>query len=154
MQKRVVLRSYSAIVLAALALVSLSGCQAVTSGGFTRVSAQADVDGWTHEAEIALKSPTAGVRASGYETCRTDRGFFTTSWEWRTITNLSVPAARQSAAISTLTAAFTATGWTRSNPAGLVTLTGPTGERRRGLIRLENGGASTLIISVISPCYS
>jgi hypothetical protein len=155
MQKRAVVRwNAVAVLLVALALASLSGCSAVTSGGFTSADARTAVAAWTHEAETTLGSPTASVRASGYETCRTDHGFFTTSWEWRTITNLSVPAASQTSAISTVSTAFTASGWVRSNPRGLVTLTGPTNERRRGLVHIETGGASTLVIWVISPCYS
>jgi hypothetical protein len=141
-------------VLVALALAGLSGCQAEGSGGFTRAGAQTDVDRWTRQAEAALGSPTASIRASGFETCRTDHSYFTTSFEWRTITNLSVPAAQQSAAISTVSAVFAANGWVRSTPGGLVTLTGPTTQRRRGLIRLETGGASTLVIAVLSACYS
>jgi len=149
MRKRVV----GGVILSALALGGLSGCQAVAPGGFTRATAQADVAGWTHDAQKALGSPAASIRANDFETCRTDHSYFSTSFEWRTITNLSVPAARQAAAIRTLASAFVASGWVRSNPDGLVTLTGPTDARRRGLIRVEYGGASTLVLSVLSPCY-
>ena len=143
-----------AIVTAVLAFVSLAGCQAVKPGTFTRADAQADVAVWTHDAETAVGSPSTDTRSDGYETCRTDHGYFTTSSQWRTITYLTVPQKRQTAAISTLSAAFVALKWKSVTSAGLVTLSGPKGASHAGLIRVERGDESTLVISVVSPCYS
>jgi hypothetical protein len=147
-------RGTVAVVLAALALLGLAGCQAVKPGTFTRADAQADVSAWTQDAQTAVGSPSADTRSDGYETCRTDHGFFTTTSQWRTITYLTVPKKRQAAAISTLSAAFVARNWTSTTSGGSVSLSGPKGASRTGLIRVERGGGSTLVISVVSPCYA
>jgi hypothetical protein len=150
MQKRVP----AAILTAALTVVSVAGCQSITPGTLTRTQAQTDVAAWTRDAETALGSPTSAVRFDGYETCRSDHGYFTTSSEWRTVTSLGVPRPRQSAAISTLSAAFVGRTWSTATSSTLVRLSGPKGARHLGLIEIERGGAATLVITVISPCYS
>jgi hypothetical protein len=139
---------------AVLTIVSLAGCQATTPGSFTRTDAQADVATWTHDAETALGSSTTRVRFNAYETCRTDHAYFTTSFQWRTETSVSVPGARQSAVTSALAASFAKRGWSSSKSAGAVTLIGPKGARHSGQIRIEPDGPTLLVISVISPCYT
>jgi hypothetical protein len=150
MQKRLVV----AVVIAALTIVSLAGCQATTPGSFTRSDARANVATWTGDAESVLGSPKATIGFDGYEACRTDHAYFPTTSEWRTATSLSMPRARQSAAISTVLASFTGHGWTGSKTAGAVTLVGPKGARHQGRIRVEPDGPASLVITVISPCYT
>ena len=149
MHKRVAL----AALTAALTVAGLAGCQAAGPGSFTRADAQADVVTWTHDAETALGSPTARVSFDGYEVCRTDRGYFTTTSQWRTETTLGVARARQSAAISRVSGAFVKRGWSSSKSTAPVTLVGPKGARHTGQIRIESYGSTAILISAVSPCY-
>ena len=143
-----------AVLTGALMVAGLTGCQAITPASFTRTDAQADVVAWTHEAETALGSPTARVRFSAYETCRTDHAYFTTTSQWQTETSLGVPRARQSDAVSALSASLARRGWKSSKSTGTVTLVGPKGAHHTGQIRIEPDGPTALLISVVSPCYS
>jgi hypothetical protein len=145
-------RAIPIVATAGLVLALLTGCQA-KPGTFVRADAQADVAGWTRSAEKAADSPTASTIANGYETCRTDTGYFTTSFQWRTITNLRIAASQQGAATAAISAAFAADGWAAKTSAGVVTLTGPKSATRRGVVRIETAGGSELAVSVISPCY-
>jgi predicted small lipoprotein YifL len=139
---------------AALAIISLAGCQAIGPGSFTRADARADVATWTQDAEATLGSPTTRVRFDGFEVCRTDHGYFTTTSQWRTATTLSMPRARQSAAMSTVSESFVTRGWNSSKSNGAVTLTGPKGAHHTGQIRIEPYGSTSLLVSVVSPCHS
>jgi hypothetical protein len=146
-------RAVAVGAIAVLALLLLAGCQSVPPGTFVRAQAQADVAGWTHDARDAAGSPVARTTADGYETCRTDTAYFSTSFQWRTITNLSVSASRQAAATSAISAAFVKNGWVETKSSGLVTLAGPHDASRRGILRIETAGSSQLAVSAISPCY-
>jgi hypothetical protein len=147
-------RGLGVTVLAALVVLGLAGCQASSPGALTRSGAQSDVATWTHDAETALGSPKARVQFDGFEACRTDHSYFTTSSEWRTVTLLSVPKARQAAAITALSADFVARNWSTATSNGFVNLSGPKNARHRGLVRIERDGDSMLAITVISPCYT
>jgi hypothetical protein len=146
-------RAIAVGAMAVLALSLLSGCQAVAPGTFVRAEAVADAALWTRDAVRAAGSPSASTRADGYETCRTDSAYFTTTFQWRTITYLGVAASRQSDTISAIAAAFGRSGWHATSSRGAVTLTGPSGPSHRGVIRVEPAGSSNLALSVISPCY-
>jgi hypothetical protein len=138
-----------AAALAIVAVAGLTGCQA--AGSFTRVAAEADTARWTTDAVRAAGSPDSTTKLSAFEACRSDAGFFTTTYEWRKITNVSVPQASQPKETAAIASAFVAIGWRESEPRGLVTLTG-TG-KRKGLITVQTAGSSALAIKVLSPCY-
>jgi hypothetical protein len=147
------MRAVAVGVIAALALLLLSGCQATAPGTFVRADARADAAHWTRDAVTAVGGQKATTKADGFETCRTDTGYFTTTSQWRTITFVSIPASRQPAAESEISAAFVREGWVASHPQGLLMLVGPDAGKRHGLIRAESGGGAQLAITVISPCY-
>jgi hypothetical protein len=140
-----------AAALAIVAITGLTGCQA--AGSFTRVAAEADTATWTAQAVKAAGSPApaATTKLSAFEACRSDAGFFTTTYEWRTITNVAVPLASQPQASAAIVASFEASGWRASGPNRFISLTG-TG-KRKGLITLQSAGDSALAITVKSPCY-
>jgi hypothetical protein len=142
------------LILPAVLLLCLTGCQAA-AGSFTRTLATADVANWTRQAVDAVTSPppSASTKLDAFETCRSDTGFFTMSYQWRTITNVGVPLARQSAATRAIENSFEAGGWTVSHPGGLVSLAGPKAGKLKGLITIQTAGDSQLSISVVSPCY-
>jgi hypothetical protein len=142
------------LVLAALVLLCLTGCQAAPAGAFTRTVARADVATWTRQAIRAASSPRASTKSDAFETCRSDAGFFTTSYEWRTITNLAVPLSDQKAATDAIEHSFEASGWAVSRPTGIVAIAGPKGSKLKGLITIQTAGDSQLAIAVMSPCYS
>ncbi|HEX4444684.1 MAG TPA: hypothetical protein VHZ81_14030 [Galbitalea sp.] len=148
--------SLALAVVGALALGSLAGCQATTPGSFTRALAQADTAKWTKQAVNAAASsaPTATTKLSGFEACRSDTGFFTTSDEWRTITDIAVSSAQQEAATAAIAGAFTKSGWTETRPRGLVTLKGGATGKRKGLITVQTAGPTALAITVESGCYA
>jgi hypothetical protein len=145
-----------ALILVAVLLLCLTGCQTVSAGSFTRTLARADVASWTRQAVDAVKSPppAGSTKSDAFETCRSDNGYFTTLYQWRTITNVDVPLAQQPAATRAIEKSFQSRGWTVSHPTGLVSLAGPRAAKRRGLITIQTAGDSQLAISVISPCYS
>jgi hypothetical protein len=147
--------AFALAAAAAVLLSCLTGCQATGPGSFARPAAQADVAAWTLDAIRAVGSPApaATTKLSGFETCRTDTGYFATSTQWRTITDVAVPLARQAAATSAIETAFTAKGWHTARSSGLVTMAGPSGERRKGLIKIQTAGSSELEVAVMSPCY-
>ncbi len=148
-------RAAPVVACAAVVLLALTGCQAHPSG-FGREQAQSDAAVWTAEAVHAAGSPTTTTRSDGYETCRTDTGFFTSTFQWRTITWLGVAASAQSAATRSIAAAFSADGWVAQKSTGvdgLVSLAGPKDADRPGVVRIETGGPTQLSVTVISPCY-
>jgi hypothetical protein len=145
--------------IAVLSLLLLTGCQALKPAGFTQADARSDTARWTSDAVGALGaarfgSPPTNTKADGYETCRTDTSFFTTTSEWRTITDLGVAVSKQDAATASISAAFVRAGWVASIADGVHSLKGPHGAKRMGVIRIESGGGAELTIIVISPCYS
>jgi hypothetical protein len=146
-------RALPVAAVAAVILFALAGCQA-TPGAFLRASAQADVVAWTKTAESAAGSPTATIRFDGYEKCRTDNGFFTMTFQWRTITDLAVASSEQSSVTADISREFSADGWAVKAAQGLVTITGPTSDSHRGLVQIQTAGDSQLAVSVTSPCYS
>lgn len=147
--------AFSLAAAAAVLLVGLTGCQAIAPGSFARPAAQADVTAWTRDAIKAVGSPapSATTKLSGFETCRTDTGYFATSTQWRTITDVAVAQARQAAATSAIETAFRAKGWKTTRSSAFVTIAGPSGERRKGLIKIQTAGSSLLEVAVMSPCY-
>lgn len=144
------------LILAAVLLLCLTGCQTVSAGTFTRTLARADVASWTGQSINAVKSPPpqVSIKSDAFETCRSDSGYFTTSYQWRTITYAGVPLAHQAAATTAIENSFESRGWTVSHTLGLVSLTGPRGKKLKGLITIQTAGDSQLAISVVSPCYS
>ncbi|HEX4057486.1 MAG TPA: hypothetical protein VHX87_04105 [Galbitalea sp.] len=148
-------RVISAFAVSLVLVGSLAGCQATGPGSFTRSEAQTDVAKWTTLAVRAVGSPatTSQTKLNAFEACRSDHGFFTTTLQWRTITNIDVPASRQVAVTRVIEKAFEQAGWRASTPQGFVTLTGPDNEKRRGAILIQTAGATQLAISVVSPCY-
>jgi hypothetical protein len=148
-------RVAAAFASAAVVLLALTGCQAQPTG-FGRPQAQSDAAAWTTEAVHAAGAPTTTTRSDGYETCRTDTGFFTSTFQWRTITWLAIPSSTQPAATRAIRAAFTDDGWAAQKSTGvasLVVLAGPRDADRRGVVRIETGGPAELSVTVISPCY-
>jgi hypothetical protein len=145
-------RAVSAVAVAALALAMLSGCEA-KPGAFVRSSAQADVAAWTQDARSAIGSPVATVKFDGFQTCRTDTGYFATRFQWHTVTNLAVPASRQTAEVAAISRSFAAMGWRPKSAAGIVTITGPAAAARRGIVLVQTAGATQLAVAVTSPCY-
>jgi hypothetical protein len=140
--------------IAAMTLLLLTGCQSVKPGTFTRVDAQSDTAGWTRDAAKAVGSPQTTTRADGYETCRTDKSYFTSTSEWRTSTDLRVAASKQDAATAAISASFVHAGWVAKTSGGVLSLSGPHGAKRMGVVRVESGGDAQLTVIVISPCYS
>jgi hypothetical protein len=143
-------------VLAGILLIAagaLTGCQA--AGSFTRANAQADAATWTKSVVAASGSPAsaATTKFNGFEACRTDRGFFTTTSQWRTVTDIAMPLSHQPASTTAIARSFVASGWKESRPRGLVTLKGGGGQRR-GLITVQTAGPTGLAITVESGCYA
>jgi hypothetical protein len=151
MARRVLVATAIAVVVALL----VAGCQATGPGAFTRSDAQADVARWTAQAEDAISdpAPTAQPTLNAFDVCRSDQGYFATTYQWRTVTTIDVPAARQAGAIRAIETAFTGHQWRATVSRGIVALTGPRSAKRRGFITLQTDGASQLSIAVISPCY-
>ena len=146
------------VAVGALAVLVLTGCASGSVASFTRALAQADTTAWTEEALKAVgsrldASVTATTKASGFEACRSDTGFFTTTDQWRMISDLAVPEARQGAATAAISKAFVAANWKRTRKAGLTTLSGPGGAAHKGLIELQTDGPTKLNVEVVSPCY-
>lgn len=142
----------------ALAALVLTGCASGSAGSFTREQAQADAVGWSRQALAAVRDDVgtkvvATTKASGFETCRTDTGFFTTTDQWRLISDFAVPEARQVAATAAIAGAFETAHWKQASKAGLTTLSGPSGAAHEGLIVLQTDGPTNLNVEVISPCY-
>ena len=137
-----------------LCLGLLTACQATAPGSFTGAVAQADAAKWTKQAVRAAASPAATTKLNGFEACRSDTGFFTTTSEWRRITDIAVSLSQQDAAIDAIAAAFTKSGWTETRPRGLVTLQGGGSGKRRGLITVQTAGPTALAITVKSGCYA
>lgn len=149
------MRRAMAVVAAAVLVVCLAGCSSATVTGFTRSDAQADAAKWTSQAIGAIASaPANTTRFNGYERCRSDTGFFTSSSQWHTITNVTVPLAKQLVATNAIAAAFEAEGWKRSGTSALTTLRGPAHANRTGVILIQTDGDHALSISVVSPCYA
>ena len=148
-------RAIIGLALGAIVVVGLTGCQGTINGGYTRVQAKSDVASWSAEAESAVSSPTptTAIKADGYITCRTDNGLFPTSFEWRTITDVSVPLADQPKATRAIVGAFSNDDWAAHEASGISTLTGPTGEKRKGAITVQTAGPTALSVSVVSACY-
>jgi hypothetical protein len=146
-------RVLGATITAFLLLVALAGCQA-SPGTFTRSDAIAATSAWTRDAATAIGSPVSTAVSAGSENCRTDKGYLVTHFQWRTITDLGVPKTRQRAAIATIASMLAKAGWSGSTTSAIVTLTGPAGAKRHGIVRLESAGESQLAVAVTSPCYS
>jgi len=145
-----------AIVAAAIATalaLGLVGCQQLSSGSFTRTRAQVDVAAWTRQAVQASHASGSATKLSAFDTCRSDTGYFATTSQWRTITDIRAPGADPTAATRAIEEAFESAHWKLAMSHGLVTLTGPDDQRLRGLITIQPAGPSELAISVISPCY-
>ena len=148
-------RSKLALALVGVVAVGcLAGCQATTPGSVTRAVAQADAAKWTKQAVNATASRAATTKTNGFEACRSDSGYFTTSYEWRTITDIAVSSSHQAAATAAIAAAFARSGWKVSRPGGLVTLQGGGTGRRTGLITVQTAGPTGLAITVKSGCYA
>lgn len=143
-----------AISVAVATSVALAGCSSTLSTNPARTAAQSDTQQWIKDAAsaVATPPPSSEVKTSGYENCRSDHGYFVTKSEWRTVAQLTVPRASQSAAMKDIVASFAGRGWTSKTTAGILTLTGP--KSARGLIRVESGGDASLDISAVSACYS
>ena len=141
-------------VVAIVVITMLAGCSEA-SASFNRPQAQADVSQWTSQATAAVSSASAPrTTVSGFETCRTDNGFFTTTFQWRTGTVVAVVQSRQAAATAAIVNAFAGNGWKVSVKLGLTTLSGPGDAKRKGLVQVQTAGPTGLAIQVISPCYS
>jgi hypothetical protein len=141
-------------IVAVVVITVLAGCSAV-SASFNRPEAQADVSQWTGQAVRAVESASAPrTTVSGFEICRTDSGFFTTSNQWRTGTDVAVAQSRQAAATEAIVNAFAGNGWKVSVSRGLTTLSGPGSAKRKGLVQIQTAGPTGLAIQVISPCYA
>jgi hypothetical protein len=149
-------RVVAAVALALVIAISLAGCQAVTKGSMTRTLAQSDVAAWTRQAVAATSEPPPSTitKLNAFDACRSDTAYFSTSFQWRTITNIDVPLARQAAATRAIASAFELRHWRAVSSAGLLTITGPTTSKLRGLITVQTAGSSQLAISVVSPCYT
>jgi hypothetical protein len=149
-------RVLAAIAIAIAAALCLAGCQASGPGGFTRSDAQAAVAKWTAQAQDAVSDPAPQAHATlnAFEVCRSDRGYFATTNEWRTVTVIDVPTARQAGAIRAIETAFTSQKWRAVESRGIVALTGPRTSTGRGYITVQTGGDAQLSIAVISPCYA
>ena len=148
-----------ALLLAAVTIVVagvLSGCQSGPSPTSPRALAQAATKAWTRDAVHAVASPAPKTitKSDAFEICRTDHGYFTTSSQWRRITDISVPLSRQAAATAAIRRAFEADSWAASRSAGITTLVGPVGAKGKGLITVQTAGESQLVVVVISPCYA
>ncbi len=146
------------VAVGALAVLVLTGCASGSAASFTRASAQADTATWTKQALKAVGATldvaiTPTTKASGFEACRSDKGFFTTTDQWRLISDFAVPKARQAAATTAIAEAFVAADWKQKTKAGLTTLSGPGGVAHRGLIEVQTDGPTNLNIEVVSPCY-
>lgn len=144
-----------AAALAVLLTVGLAGCSAPAPGSFTRDQARADTAAWTKQAVGTVSSPppASQTKVDDFQTCRTDSGYFTTSFQWRTVTNIAVPRARQRAAARAIESSFESSNWTATESGGLLTLAGPDGEKQKGVITVQTAGVSELSIAVVSPCY-
>jgi hypothetical protein len=142
--------------LASIGVVAaLAGCASAPAASFGRPQAQADVSRWTAEALRAVGSATAPrTTVNGFEACRTDNGFFTTTFQWRTGTEVAVAQPGQAVATAAIVTAFERAGWKVSVSRGFTTLSGPGGARRRGVVQVQTAGPSGLAIEVISPCYA
>jgi hypothetical protein len=147
-------RAIAATLMAIVLGCGLAGCQQAGPGSFTRTVAQADVAAWTKGAVEAAHPSNSATKLSAFETCRSNTAYFATTFQWRTITNVDVSASDQPAATRAIEAAFERANWKLSLPGGLVTLTGPDDQKRRGLITIQTAGPTQLAISVVSPCYT
>lgn len=148
-------RAIAAALVAVALGTLLAGCQQQPPGSYTRTLAQSDVAAWTKQAVAAAHaSSSSTTKLNAFETCRTDTGYFATKFQWRTITNIDVPASDQTAATRAIETAFEHASWKLSMPQGLVSLTGPGDHKRHGLITVQTAGATQLAISVVSGCYS
>jgi hypothetical protein len=146
-------RALASLGVVALTVTVLAGCAATANGNPARTAAEADTTQWIRDAASAISpTPASEVKSSGYENCRTDHGYFVTKSEWRTVAQLTVPMADQAAATKAIATSFTAKGWSPKTTAGILTLTGPKGDR--GQIRVETGGATDLDVAALSACYS
>ena len=146
-------RVLASVAIAALALTLLGACSSSSSNTSDRAAAEKQTTMWIADAAsaVSLPSPSAQVRSSTFENCRSDHGFFVTSSEWRQVVELTVPASGQVNAQGAIETAFRDRGWTSKTKSGILTLTGP--KSARGEIRVESGGDATLVIAAISACY-
>jgi hypothetical protein len=146
-------RAIAAVCIAVAIGCSVAGCQSTPAGSFTRTLAQADVAAWTRQVVAAAGSSGSVTKLNAFDTCRSDTGLFPTSSQWRTVTYADVQGNDQTAATRAIESAMEHARWKLTTPRGVVMLTGPNDQKRRGLIIIQSGGPSQLAISVISPCY-
>ncbi|MEJ1229550.1 MAG: hypothetical protein WDM88_01215 [Galbitalea sp.] len=148
-------RTASLVLACSVAVVGLAGCSAVRSGGFDRADARSQTAAWSQQALHAVASPPpeSTVKWNGYENCRSDPGFFSTTSQWRLITYAAVASGRQSRAIDAIVRSFKRDGWTSWSSRGTVTLNGPRRPGHRGAIRLDTAGPAQIAIQVVSGCY-
>lgn len=148
-------RGVASLAVLAVVVAMLAGCASRSVASFSRSDAQADAARWSNDAVGALAGHAATTtKFSGFERCRSDSGYLPTSSQWRIITDVTVAASGQPAAISAIAMRLQSSGWRASTSAGITTLRGPSDSKRKGQILLQTAGSSTLSISIVSPCYS
>jgi hypothetical protein len=143
----------TASAIAAALVLGLAGCS--TSTGYNRTDAKADVAKWLHNVESSADSGQATPRSDTFITCNADHAYFVTTWQWRTVAQLTVPKAKQDAALADIRSAFESSHWTASTSGEGLTLTGPATKDGRGQILVAPDDADAVVtISVTSACYS
>jgi hypothetical protein len=142
----------TATAIAAALVLGLAGCSAST--GYNRTDAKADVAKWLQNVESTADSGHATPRSETFITCNADHAYFVTTWQWRTVAQLTVPKAKQDAVLADIRSAFESSHWTSSTSDTVLTLTGPATDDGRAQILVAPDDNALVTISVTSACYS
>jgi hypothetical protein len=142
----------TATVIAAALVLGLAGCS--TSTGYNRTDAKADVAKWLQNVESSADSGHATPKSETFIACSADHAYFVTTWQWRTVAQLTVPKAKQDAALAAIRSAFESSHWTSSTSGEGLTLTGPVTDDGRAQILVAPDNDAVVTISVTSACYS
>ncbi|HEY2644519.1 MAG TPA: hypothetical protein VGI56_12270 [Galbitalea sp.] len=143
---------FAATAVGVAAILVLAGCSA--SSGYHRTDAKADVATWVHDAESSAAPRQSKVKADYFIACDADHAYFVTTWQWRTIAELTLPKSRQAEAISEIKSAFEASRWKSETNGDVLTLTGPLTDDGRAQIIVQPDDQSGLSVIVTSACYS
>ena len=143
---------FAATAVGVAAILVLAGCSAPTR--YNRTDAQADVATWVHDVKASAAPRHSAVKANYFISCDADHAYFVTTWQWRTVSELTVPKSQQADAISAIKSAFEASRWKSETNGDVLTLTGPQTDDGRAQIIVQPDDQSGLSVVVTSACYS
>jgi hypothetical protein len=145
-------KRFAAIAVGVATVLVLAGCSAPSK--YNRTDAQADVATWLHDVETSAAPRSSAIKANYFISCDADHAYFVTTWQWRTVSEFTVPQSQQDGAIAAIKSAFEASRWKSEATGNALTLTGPLTDDGRAEVLVQPDGKSSLSVVVTSACYS